>query len=325
MSNENNAGVDLDRLSNLIADDGFAISFQSMSQYRSMLLREIEQTRRASASQISKDAGGVSVEQVPELPKSNDGKEQDAFEAWAGSERYDMATHPIHWLFLNERTDAARQGWKAALEYIGKVMSAGAAAKTEQAPELAIELVGVREAMAEGGGFWSSCSGCYDTEDGHPTGPYSYSRVFGCALGSGCSECGGIGAVWDNTDYEAMHAEVEPASAAGAVSEQAIKTWQERYNEMGVGPSFNDKSVAMMAEIADLRAALALARAPLPEQDDDARDAARYRAWRDHMLANDPKFVDAMQDALPAGVGASREPTAAEWDAAVDAAMRGGV
>jgi hypothetical protein len=38
---------------------------------------------------------------------------------------------------------------------------------------------------------------------------------------------------------------------------QGVKTWQERYNEMGTGPSFNDKSVAMMAEIADLRAQLA--------------------------------------------------------------------
>jgi hypothetical protein len=72
-----------------------------------------------------------------------------------------------------------------------------------------VELVGVREEVAKGSGFWASCSGCYDTEDGHPTGPYSYSRVFGCALGSGCSECGGIGAVWDNNDYEAMAADLD--------------------------------------------------------------------------------------------------------------------
>lgn len=57
-------------------------------------------------------------------------------------------------------------------------------------------------------------------------------------------------------------------------------------------------------------------RAPAP-----SRDAARYRGWRDHMLAEDPKFVDAMQDSLPDEVGASRTPTAAEWDAAIDAAI----
>ncbi len=41
--------------------------------------------------------------------------ETDAFEEWAKSEGYDMTEHPLHYLFLNERTYAARQGWKAAL------------------------------------------------------------------------------------------------------------------------------------------------------------------------------------------------------------------
>lgn len=50
-------------------------------------------------------------------PKVCDGKEQDAFEAWAASEMYDMTQHPLHWLFLDPRTYAARQGWKAAIEY----------------------------------------------------------------------------------------------------------------------------------------------------------------------------------------------------------------
>jgi hypothetical protein len=53
-------------------------------------------------------------------------------------------------------------------------------------------------------GFWRSCSGCYETEDGHPTQRYGYSDALGCSLGAGCSECGGLGAVWDNTDYQAM-------------------------------------------------------------------------------------------------------------------------
>lgn len=55
-------------------------------------------------------------------------------------------------------------------------------------------------------GHWRSCSGCYETEDGHPTGPYPFSESFGCYLGSGCSECGGIGAIWDTTDYADMAA-----------------------------------------------------------------------------------------------------------------------
>lgn len=39
--------------------------------------------------------------------------EAEAFEQWAEEQKYDMTTHPLHWLFLNERTHAARQGWKA--------------------------------------------------------------------------------------------------------------------------------------------------------------------------------------------------------------------
>lgn len=54
------------------------------------------------------------------LPNVCDGKEQDEFEKWAASQQYDMTTHPLHWLFLDARTYAARQGWKAALEYVNR-------------------------------------------------------------------------------------------------------------------------------------------------------------------------------------------------------------
>lgn len=61
----------------------------------------------------------------------------------------------------------------------------------------------VGEAM-EDGGFWRSCTGCYDTCDGYPTGAYPYSAALHCDLGAGCRECGGLGAVWDDTDYDDM-------------------------------------------------------------------------------------------------------------------------
>ncbi|MPQ71457.1 hypothetical protein [Pseudomonas sp. MWU12-2323] len=63
-----------------------------------------------------------------------------------------------------------------------------------------VELAGVAAQLKNG--FWDSCSGCHETEDGHPVGKYPYSQLFGCALGAGCGECGGIGAVWDSTDYD---------------------------------------------------------------------------------------------------------------------------
>ena len=67
-----------------------------------------------------------------------------------------------------------------------------------------VELMGVKEAIEEGGGFWCSCSGCYESSEGAPPKGATFSKIFQCYLGNGCDECGGLGAVWDNTDYEDM-------------------------------------------------------------------------------------------------------------------------
>lgn len=68
--------------------------------------------------------------------------------------------------------------------------------------DLPIELNGVADALACDKGCWRSCSGCHELNEGVPTGPYSH--VMKCHLGGGCFECGGIGAVWDTTDYADM-------------------------------------------------------------------------------------------------------------------------
>lgn len=60
------------------------------------------------------------------------------------------------------------------------------------------------EAIENGDGFWRSCSGCYETEDGQNVHGYPHSKALRCVIGGGCSECGGLGAIWDTTDYEAM-------------------------------------------------------------------------------------------------------------------------
>jgi hypothetical protein len=67
-----------------------------------------------------------------------------------------------------------------------------------------------------GCGFWRTCSGCYESEDGYPNGHYPNSRVLQCTLGAGCSECGGIGATWDPIDYEEMAREMIAEDAAEA-------------------------------------------------------------------------------------------------------------
>ncbi|WP_068090965.1 hypothetical protein [Novosphingobium rosa] len=52
---------------------------------------------------------------APIWPASGDGIEQNAFEAWAKSQGMNMSKHPLHWLFLDGSTYAARQGWSAGL------------------------------------------------------------------------------------------------------------------------------------------------------------------------------------------------------------------
>lgn len=53
-------------------------------------------------------------------------------------------------------------------------------------------------------GFWRSCTGCHETFEGYSVGSYPWNAALKCELGAGCRECGGIGAVWDDTDYDDM-------------------------------------------------------------------------------------------------------------------------
>lgn len=65
------------------------------------------------------------VSQAPHsVPDVCDGKEQDAFEEWATKQGMNMQCHPMHWLFLDAKTNSARQGWKAALKYARNMIAA---------------------------------------------------------------------------------------------------------------------------------------------------------------------------------------------------------
>ncbi|MBS7669375.1 hypothetical protein [Croceicoccus gelatinilyticus] len=61
----------------------------------------------------------------------------------------------------------------------------------------------IAELVEEGDGFWRPCSGCQESCQGYvSTEDYPYSEIFRCQPGGGCGECGGIGVIWDDTDYE---------------------------------------------------------------------------------------------------------------------------
>lgn len=69
--------------------------------------------------------------------------------------------------------------------------------------------------IKEYGNWWRSCSGCHETNEGQETGDYPFSAVYECHVGSGCHECGGIGAIWDyHSPEDLAQLDVEPAPDA---------------------------------------------------------------------------------------------------------------
>lgn len=110
---------------------------------------------------------------------------------------------------------------------------------------------------------------------------------------------------------------------------EAVASWNRRAAPIAAQPDVTQQTLddvmagipARDAEIEALRKEIETLRA---QQDADKVDAERYRAWRDAAVANSTPFVRAMRDTLPpeAREGKPRWPTAAEWDAAIDAARK---
>lgn len=64
-----------------------------------------------------------------------------------------------------------------------------------------MHVVGAPSGEIFAAGLWRPCTGCHEHDEGHPTGRYS--AALHCHLGTGCGECGGLGAVWwSNTEVE---------------------------------------------------------------------------------------------------------------------------
>ncbi|GAB4071683.1 hypothetical protein GCM10028812_46270 [Ancylobacter sonchi] len=64
---------------------------------------------------------------------------------------------------------------------------------------------------------WKPCTGCHETNEGASTGHYPRSKAFGCEVGAGCRECGGLGVVWEHwsaRDLEEMAKDLDATSAA---------------------------------------------------------------------------------------------------------------
>ncbi|MFD1034119.1 hypothetical protein ACFQ15_05590 [Sphingomonas hankookensis] len=88
----------------------------------------------------------------------------------------------------------------------------------------------IGELMEEGDGFWRACCGCQESTDGCVSATdYPYNETFRCHPGSGCSECGGIGVLWDDgRGYGDITGDEEPASAPAGDGVEAER-WRERW------------------------------------------------------------------------------------------------
>lgn len=132
----------------------------------------------------------------------------------------------------------------------------------EEAKSRHIDAARILEAM-EGGGFWRTCSGCCELEDGQNVHGYPHSATFKCTLGGGCGECGGLGAIWDTTDYGAM-ADGIMANEARWTAEQkvleAARTYRDAAKTKGPILDVIDVAHAALCELED--AALALPALP---------------------------------------------------------------
>lgn len=152
-----------------------------------------------------------------------------------------------------------RHGWSGSFEKPGRdakwngeaPTTAPQAEAAQGVPAIPVELSGVKDVIETGDGFWRSCSGCHETNEGCETGHYPYSTHLKCVLGAGCSECGGIGAVWDNTDYDALAAagdadEIARENAAPSPDREQVGEAAE-----GCTPEFLDAAIAQMNGLLD--------------------------------------------------------------------------
>jgi hypothetical protein len=78
----------------------------------------------------------------------------------------------------------------------------------------------IAEVIEENGGCWRACSGCQESDEGYvSTKYYPYDPTFKCQPGSGCSECGGIGVIWEDGEFLASYGDALADATRPVVSE----------------------------------------------------------------------------------------------------------
>jgi hypothetical protein len=113
----------------------YAVSFESpdvnhISALGQLTTAEITATlqtqSQVTAARSETDRRQIAIEQLRQvvIPSTCDGLEQPAFEAIAAARGYNMEEHPMFYIFLNEKTSAMREGWREAINWVNKTLTA---------------------------------------------------------------------------------------------------------------------------------------------------------------------------------------------------------
>lgn len=140
-------------------------------------------------------------------PRLTDAAIRAACKAHFGSELIDginVTSKDIDWSFR----DAFRRMWHGAWSALSPSAQQDAEAVEPDFAKSIASVIAEESANGAAAG-WRSCTGCHETNEGYETGYYPYSKLFGCHVGSGCSECGGLGVVWEYWSKEDLEAMLE--------------------------------------------------------------------------------------------------------------------
>lgn len=188
---------------------------------------------------------------------------------------------------------------------------AAIAALRQQVPSVGdVVTLGVGEVVTLEGvepsdGVWHQCSGCHESNEGYPTGPWS--TIFGCHMGGGCGQCGGLGVRWDGTDYSTWTADgpAPPKVETVAEGDMARSLDWLRVNYAGIPPSVHAALIEALATYTPHLASTAKSepanRTAMPEVTEAMIDAAReFMSDRWNSVLPDTTLSDLIAAALAA-------------------------
>jgi hypothetical protein len=98
-------------------DEALKLALEALDIAQGLLAdaRSYHQPKMLTAYTAVKQALAAPVQPVANIPGLAD--DPSAFIRWALKNNYDTSNHPMFFVMLHPKTNAAREGWKAAVEH----------------------------------------------------------------------------------------------------------------------------------------------------------------------------------------------------------------